>query len=121
MAQNRSPDRGLRPDDAVRSEWQFYQRDHEAYVISRVACNDLRRQTRDGQPWDLLGAIRTVADGGRWTVQIRPARNRPPPGSRPDPSVNPSRDRLCSAGGRCRHGYGLCLPYPQLRAHWTGG
>ena len=77
----------LQPGDVVLSDRNFakpgplqWVQDQKAYIISRVGWNALRWETLDGQPWDLLAAVRTLADGevGSWTVQIRTAKDRPP-------------------------------------------
>ncbi len=54
--------------------------DQQAHVIARFGWNALRWETLEGNPWDVLEAVRTLTDTtpGQWWVQIRPTRQRPP-------------------------------------------
>lgn len=54
--------------------------DQQAHVIARFGWNALRWETLEGDPWDVLEAVRTLTDTtpGQWWVQIRPTRQSPP-------------------------------------------
>ena len=77
----------LRPHDVVLGDRNYAKPRALAHVIAqsadvvvRVGWNAVRWQTRDGHPWSVLDAVRTLpaATPGDWAVQIPGAAGRPP-------------------------------------------
>lgn len=71
----------LRRDDVVLADRNYARakaiawiRSQQAHLIARFGWNALRWETREGDPWNVLEAVRTLPNGtpGSWEVQIRP-------------------------------------------------